>query len=55
MAVLDPIRNRYTDLAGRTQQVRDRLEANAEHCRKVTGDTILKVKGRMGLSAIWKI
>ncbi|MCX7032278.1 MAG: tryptophan--tRNA ligase, partial [Spirochaetes bacterium] len=39
MAVLDPIRNRYNDLAGRKQQVRDRLEANAVHCRKVAGDT----------------
>jgi tryptophanyl-tRNA synthetase len=55
MAVLDPIRNRYNDLAGRTQQVRDRLEANAVHCRKVAGDTILEVKGRMGLNKIWKI
>ncbi|OHD69769.1 MAG: tryptophan--tRNA ligase, partial [Spirochaetes bacterium RBG_13_68_11] len=43
MAVLDPIRNRYNDLAGRKQQVRDRLEANAVHCRKVAGDTILEV------------
>jgi len=55
MAVLDPIRNRYADLAGRKQHVRDRLEANAEHCRKVAGDTILEVKGRMGLNRIWKI
>ncbi|MCX7031006.1 MAG: tryptophan--tRNA ligase, partial [Spirochaetes bacterium] len=55
MAVLDPIRNRYNDLAGRKQQVRDRLEANAVHCRKVAGDTILEVKGRMGLNKIWKI
>jgi tryptophanyl-tRNA synthetase len=53
--VLDPIRNRYLDLSGRKQEVRDRLSANAEHCRKVAGDTILEVKGKMGLNRIWKI
>lgn len=55
MLVLDPIRNRYLDLSGRRQEVRDRLSANAEHCRKVAGETILEVKGKMGLSRVWKI
>jgi tryptophanyl-tRNA synthetase len=55
MIVLDPIRNRYLDLSGRRQEVRDRLSANAEHCRKVAGDTILEVKGKMGLNRVWKI
>ena len=55
MTVLDPIRARYQDLSGRKQEVRDRLSANAEHCRKVAGDTILEVTGKMGLNRIWKI
>jgi tryptophanyl-tRNA synthetase len=55
MAVLDPIRNRYQDLSGRKRHVRDRLDANAEHCRKVAAATILEVKERMGLNRVWKI
>lgn len=55
MAVLDPVRARYQDLAGRRGEVRDRLSANAEHCRKVAGATILEVKEKMGLNRVWKI
>jgi tryptophanyl-tRNA synthetase len=55
MAVLDPIRNRYQDLCGKRPLVRERLDANADHCRKVAGDTILEVKARMGLNRVWKI
>jgi tryptophanyl-tRNA synthetase len=56
MAVLDPIRTRYAELSSaRKAEVSDRLEANAEHCRKIAAETILEVKGKMGLSKVWKI
>ncbi len=56
MKVLDPIRERYMELSGgRKQEAADRLEANAETCRRVAGETILEVKGRMGLKKVWKI
>jgi len=55
MAVLDPIRERYHDLCGRKPYVRERLDANAERCRKVAGETILEVKRKMGLIRVWKI
>jgi tryptophanyl-tRNA synthetase len=56
MGILDPIRQRHEELAGgRRAEVMDRLEANADHCRRVAGDTILEVKGKMGLKKVWKI
>jgi tryptophanyl-tRNA synthetase len=56
MKVLDPVRERYAELSGgRKQEVMDRLEANAETCRRVAGETILEVKGKMGLKQVWKI
>lgn len=55
MAVLDPIRARYQDLSARKREVRERLDANAEHCRKAAGETILEVKEKMGLRRVWKI
>ncbi len=56
MKVLDPIRDRHSELAGgRRAEVSDRLEANAEACRKVAAQTILEVKGKMGLKKVWKI
>ncbi len=55
MTVLDPIRERYRELEGNAGRVRERLEANAEHCRKVAAGTILEVKERMGLRRTWKI
>ncbi len=56
MKVLDPIRERYGELSGgRKQEVADRLEANAETCRRVAAETILEVKGKMGLKKVWKI
>jgi tryptophanyl-tRNA synthetase len=57
MKVLDPIQERYRSLAdarGRAE-VTDRLEANAAACRKVASQTMLEVKEKMGLSAVWKI
>jgi tryptophanyl-tRNA synthetase len=56
MKILDPIRNRYTELSGsRKGEVEDRLEANAAHCRAVAGRTMLEVKEKMGLKKVWKI
>jgi len=55
MAVLDPIRERYNELSGRKSYVRERLDANADHCRTVAAQTILEVKGKLGLNRVWKI
>jgi tryptophanyl-tRNA synthetase len=55
MTVLDPIRQRYADLASRKTEIRDVLDANAAHCRKVSGRTILEVKKKMGLTPVWKV
>lgn len=55
MTVLDPIRSRYADLASRKAEIRDILDRNAAHCRKVSGRTILEVKEKMGLTPVWKV
>ena len=56
MKILDPIRERYTELAGsRRQEVDDRLESNAAKCRAVAAATMLEVKEKMGLKKIWKV
>lgn len=55
MKALDPIRERYRELEGRKAVVWERLDANAERCRKVAAQTILEVKERMGLRKTWKI
>ena len=55
MAVLDPIRSRYADLTSRRAEIRDVLDRNADHCRKVSGRTILEVKEKMGLKPVWKV
>ena len=55
MNVLDPIQDRYSDLAAKKAEVRDVLDRNAEACRKVSAQTILEVKEKMGLTPIWKI
>ncbi len=56
MAVLNPIRERHGELSGSgKKEVAERLEANAETCRKTAAGTILEVKERMGLSKVWKI
>ncbi len=56
MKTLDPIRERYAELTGdRRAEVETRLEANAAKCRAVAAETILEVKGKMGLKKVWKI
>jgi len=56
MKVLDPIRERHAELAGpRAGEVRDRLDANADHCRAVAAATILETKEKMGLPGVWKV
>ena len=56
MKVLDPVRARYTELAGdRKTEVENKLEENAQKCRAVAEKTMLEVKGRMGLKKVWKI
>ena len=56
MKTLDPIRARYTELAGdRRAEVEARLEANAAKCRAVAADTMLEVKSKMGLKKVWKV
>ena len=55
MTVLDPIQQRYADLTSRRAEIRDVLDRNAAHCRKVSGRTILEVKEKMGLTPVWKV
>jgi len=56
MKILDPIRERYEELAGsRKQEVADRLESNGAQCRAVAAATMLEVKEKMGLKKIWKM
>ena len=55
MTVLDPIQERYADLASRRTEIREVLDRNAVHCREVSGRTILEVKEKMGLSPVWKV
>ena len=55
MAVLDPIRQRYEVLATKKKEVRERLDVNGGHCRKVAAETMLEVKERMGLERLWTI
>ena len=56
LKVLDPIRERYAELAGSgKKKVEEKLEANAARCRAVAGETIREAKGKMGLKKVWKI
>jgi tryptophanyl-tRNA synthetase len=56
MKEFNPIRERYAEFSGpRKAEVKERLEANAEECRRVAGATILEVKEKMGLAKTWKI
>jgi tryptophanyl-tRNA synthetase len=55
MKVLDPIQERYSELSAKRGEVRDVLDRNAEACRKVSAQTILEVKEKMGLTPIWKV
>jgi tryptophanyl-tRNA synthetase len=55
MKVLDPIQERYSNLAARKGEIRDILDRNAETCREVAGRTMLEVKEKMGLKPVWKV
>jgi tryptophanyl-tRNA synthetase len=55
MKVLEPIQERYQSFAANEREIRDILDRNAEACRKITGQTILEVKEKMGLRPVWKI
>ena len=55
MKELDPIRERYTELAARPGMPGEVLERNAETCRADAKRTLLEVKEKMGLSRTWKI
>ncbi len=55
MKVLDPIREEYGSLCGKREYVRELLDRNAEHCRAVARQTMLEIKEKMGLTAVWKI
>jgi tryptophanyl-tRNA synthetase len=55
MEVLDPIRERFHELAARPDTLREMLAANAAHCRRVARDTLLEVKEKMGLTPVWKV
>jgi tryptophanyl-tRNA synthetase len=55
MRVLDPIQAKYKELSNQRERVREVLNKNAAHCRKVAGETIIEVKKNMGLTPVWKI
>lgn len=55
MKALDPIQERYKELSNQRERVREALDNNAAHCRKVAGETIIEVKRNMGLTPVWKI
>jgi tryptophanyl-tRNA synthetase len=55
MAVLKPIQERYYEYKANKKKVLEKLEANARACRQVSAKTILEVKEKMGLKAVWKI
>jgi tryptophanyl-tRNA synthetase len=52
--VLDPIRERYHELSGKSRAVRERLDYNAELCRREATATMLEVKEKMGITPVWK-
>jgi tryptophanyl-tRNA synthetase len=54
MKELDPIRERYSELAARPGMPGEVLERNAQVCREDAGRTLLEVKERMGLPRKWK-
>ena len=50
MKVLDPIRERYAELAGAGRKgIMERLDANGEKCRAVAATTMAEVREKMGL------
>ena len=55
MAVLNPIREKYHTLLSRPDDLSNLLEENAKKCTARAKQTILEVKEKMGLKAVWKI
>ena len=55
MKTLGPIQERHSDLQARPQEVQRRLDASAEHCRRIASETILETKRKMGLRQVWRI
>jgi tryptophanyl-tRNA synthetase len=55
MKTLGPIQERHRDLSARPQEVQQRLDAGAEHCRRIASETILETKKKLGLKQVWKI
>ncbi len=55
MAVLNPIREKYHALLSRPDDLSNLLEENAKKCTARAKQTMLEVKEKMGLKAVWKI
>jgi len=55
MTVLDPIRKNYYQFQKNPQMIDNVLDENAKKCTIVAKETILEVKEKMGLKAVWKI
>jgi tryptophanyl-tRNA synthetase len=55
MKLLEPIQERYKELSSQKERVREALNDNAVHCRKVAGETVVEAKNRMGLNPVWEI
>jgi hypothetical protein len=55
MEVLDPIQERHAALSAKKGEVREVLDRNAEACRKVSAQTMLEVKEKMGLTPVWRV
>jgi len=52
MKVLDPIQERYQELSGKRDYVRQVLDENGAKCRKAAADTMIEVKEKMGLNPV---
>ena len=53
--ILEPIQDQYHSLAAKKEFVRERLTANATKCRKISKETILEAKEKMGLTPVWTL
>ncbi len=53
MNVLNPIKQKYDSFSNKRKEVRDKLNENAEKCKKIAEQTILETKKKMGM--IWEI
>ncbi|MBN1525219.1 MAG: tryptophan--tRNA ligase [Spirochaetales bacterium] len=55
MNEFDPLREKYYTLQSKPQEIRDKLDTNAQACRQAAAATIREVKEKMGLKPLWKI